>query len=254
MKLYFSEFQADYDNYHFPYQVYLLKEESDTLENIYSMGFLPSRSRKDLFYLARSIRIDLSNFDLSSENRRITRKTDYIDIKEEPVKSFDYDFSIGKLGKDFYEKRFGKGVMSANRIKWLFKDSSLTDVLVYSDGQTGQRVFGYCLVNKTSNILHYAYPFYDVSYFEKNAGMGMMLKALLLARDAGIKHVYLGTCYTESSLYKLQFKGVEYFNGFKWSNDIDTLKDLVREGAKGHSFEHLDKDEVFGQEGLKLRI
>ena len=37
--------------------------------------------------------------------------------------------------------------------------------------------------------------------------------------------VYLGTCYGEKSLYKVRdFKGLSYFDGNQWDNDVKTLK------------------------------
>ncbi len=228
MRFLFSEYRANYRKYRFPYQVYALKEDSDEYADLYALGLLPSRIAKDLYYLARGVRVDLVKFEPSSENRRIKRKTKYLEVEMIGLGDFDYDFTIGKLGKDFYEKRFGKGVMSANKIKWLFTSGAMTHVLKYNDKEK-DKVVGYCLVISDKNMLHYAYPFYDVSYFEKNAGMGMMLSAIELAKENGLSHVYLGTCYTESSLYKLQFEGVEYFNGFEWSGDTEKLKEVVRE-------------------------
>jgi arginyl-tRNA--protein-N-Asp/Glu arginylyltransferase len=256
MKLFFSEYKVDYPKYHFPYQVLLSREDDDDIDKIFDMGFLPSRSKLNLFYLARSIRVNLSKLEPSSENRRILRKTEYLNLEVKDLKEFDYDYTMGKLGKDFYEKRFGKGVMSAFRIKWLFTSGSCSHVLVYKDpsassGQCGDMIVGYCPVVKTDKLMHYAYPFYDVRYFEKNAGMGMMLKAILHAKESGLDYVYLGTCYTEKSLYKTQFEGVEYFTGFSWSDDIEKLKELIRSGVNGHLLEKLeDKEEVFKTEGI----
>jgi arginyl-tRNA--protein-N-Asp/Glu arginylyltransferase len=250
MKLIFSEYKADYSKYHFPYQVYLMKEESDELNKIYDMGFLPSRAKLNLFYLARSLRVDLSKFEPSSENRRILRKTESLQLTAYSLREFEYGWEIGKLAKDFYDKRFGKGTMSANKIKWLFTSGACSDVLEYKDSG---KTIGYCLVNNTGQILHYAYPFYELEYFDKNAGMGMMLRAILHAKEEGLKYVYLGTCYTEESLYKTQFKGIEYFTGFSWSRDIEKLKELIREKQEGHLLESVEnKDEIFERKGISF--
>lgn len=221
MKYFYKEHKSDYSQYLFPYQVYLLKEKTDSLDDIYNLGFLPSRSKPDLFYLSRSIRIDLTKFELSSENRRIQRKTDYLTLDILSYKDFKYDYKIGKLAKDFYDARSGKGTFSVNRIKWLFTSGACSDVIVFKDGNVET---GYCVANKTSSLLHYAYPFYDLDYLKKNMGMGMMLSSILWANENNLKYVYLGTCYTKSSLYKTQFKGVEFFDGEGWNGDKDVLK------------------------------
>lgn len=258
MKLFFSEYQPDYSKYYFPYQVYLVKDESDNLDDIYNMGFLPSRAKLNLFYLARSIRVNLQNFEQSSENRRVMRKVEYLKLEIKSLEEFEYNYKIGKLGSDFYKQRFGKGVMSAFRIKWLFTQGACSHVLVYYDKRKDNKIIGYCLVTKTDKLIHYAYPFYDVEYIKENAGMGMMLKAICRAKDSKSDYIYLGTCYTESSLYKTQFSGVEYFNGFGWSEDIKELKNLVRVAKKGHMFEGVkDKENLFRNKGmgnLKCRV
>jgi len=42
------------------------------------------------------------------------------------------------------------------------------------------------------------------------------------------KYIYLGTCYTKNALYKTQFAGTEFFNGFRWSENIKELKYLIK--------------------------
>lgn len=254
MKIFFSEYTADAKNYRYPYQVYAIQEKSDTLEDMYSLGFLPSRSKEKLFYLARGVRVNLGKFSLSSENRRIERKTQYLCRQVHSLDNFSYHYAIGKLAKDFYENRFEKKIMSAFRIKWLCTAGSATHILEYRDANSDE-IIGYCIGYASDTLLHYAYPFYDLEYYEKGAGIGMMLSAITWAKDQGMEFVYLGTCYTPESLYKLQFKGMEYFTGYRWSSDIDRLKDLVR-GAQqsGHMLDHVeDKDLVFKTYGMKYQ-
>ncbi len=253
MKLFFSEFASNYSKYHFPYQVYLIREEADDLNRIYSMGFLPSRTRKTLFYLGRSLRIDLDKFSMSSENRRIKRKTTYIKEEIRKLDDFNYSYKIGKMGVDFYKERFGRKILSAYRIKWLFTKSNCTDVIIYYDKNDKDKVIGYCVIYLTDKILHYAYPFYDLDYLNKNLGIGMMLRSIRWSKENNLKYLYLGTCYTESSLYKTQFSGIEFFNGFKWDSDIDNLKERIRGSHKGHLFEIMkNKDIVFEKNGISI--
>ncbi|MGZ8898777.1 MAG: hypothetical protein ACXW3Z_01660, partial [Limisphaerales bacterium] len=49
----------------------------------------------------------------------------------------------------------------------------------------------------------------------------------------GFEHLYLGTCYSERALYKTQFSGFEFFNGFRWSTHLAELKYLV--GRQGQT-------------------
>lgn len=232
MKNFYIEGQGDYESYEFPYRIYALTEEGDDIDEIFAAGFLPTRMMKGLFYMARSVRIDLNCFELSSENRRILKKTAYVDVDLVPLSEFEYDYAIGKFAVDFYKIKFDKKVVSAQKIKSVFTDGFFTDVLVYRDNTRealeDPKPIGYCPVMKSKKSLNYAYPFYDLEYFKRNLGMGMILHAIRLAKDLGLRYLYLGTCYTEDSLYKTQFSGLEYFNGVKWVSDVDRLKALVR--------------------------
>jgi hypothetical protein len=252
MKLFFSEFPPSYQKYYFPYQVYLIKEKGDDIASLYENGFLPSRIREDLYYLARGLRINLQEFVLSSENRRILRKTDYLSMYTSTAADFNYDYRIAKLGKDFFDSKFGKGTMSAYKIKWLFTSGAYSHVFVYQD-KAKENTIGYCVGMMLSGILHYAYPFYDTSYTDQNMGMGMMLRAIITAQQQGLKYAYLGTVYTEASLYKTQFKGCEYFTGFGWNSDVDELKQLIRSSSNGHVLERVsDKEEIFAAKGISF--
>ena len=44
----------------------------------------------------------------------------------------------------------------------------------------------------------------------------------------GTKYLYLGTCYSERALYKTQFNSGEFFTGFRWSDNWEELKFLLR--------------------------
>jgi len=249
MKLYFSEFKANYSKYYFPYQIYL-KREDEELNYIYNLGFLASRINKDFFYLARNLRVDLNKFKLTSENRRIKRKTEYIKFEVIPMDQVRYLHSIGKLASDFYKKF--KNNITANSIRKTILNKYFTHLFVFMDS-TNKHIFGYCIANIDDEIIHYAYPFYEIDYFEKNAGMGMMLKVLEYAHQLNKKYFYLGTIYTKESLYKLQFEGLEYFTGFKWSENLDELKNLIENPSEGHLFEEVeDKIELIQNSGIKI--
>ena len=44
-----------------------------------------------------------------------------------------------------------------------------------------------------------------------------------------MRYIYLGTCYGEKALYKVRdFKGIEYFDGVEWNNNIKSLKELCK--------------------------
>ncbi|MCL5090744.1 MAG: hypothetical protein M1514_01905, partial [Patescibacteria group bacterium] len=110
MKLFFGEFKPNYKNYYYPYQVWLLKEEGDEIEKIYQNGFLPIRNKPNVYYLSRNVRVNLSEFELSSENRRILKKTEDIESDLLWLHEFSYTAEVQKFCKGYSEKRFGQGV------------------------------------------------------------------------------------------------------------------------------------------------
>jgi len=71
-----------------------------------------------------------------------------------------------------------------------------------------------------------------------------MTTAVALSAERGIRHLYLGTCYSRTALYKTQFAGAEFFNGFRWSNDLDELKFIIKRDKKELT-QHLLETEEF---------
>jgi len=87
-------------------------------------------------------------------------------------------------------------------------------------------------------LAYYYYAFYDLNYYPRNLGMFMMTSAVALFRERRFRRLYLGTCYSHNALYKTQFAGAEFFNGFRWSADLAELKFILRRDA-GELSEHL---------------
>jgi arginyl-tRNA--protein-N-Asp/Glu arginylyltransferase len=191
---------------------------------LYDAGYVLTRKGRGVLQQTRSVRIRLSEFALSSENRRIVKKTESLSLAAHPIPYADYHWSVGKMAKDFYETKFGAGVFSANKIKEILTDGSKTNfnlLLSYAiDGQT----VGYAVCVETPTMLHYAYPFYDLAAPMPNIGLGMMLRAILYAQKTGKSFAYLGSARRPADAYKLQFSGIEWWDGAAWSIDGARLK------------------------------
>lgn len=229
----------------------------ENINSFYNEGYLFTRESKGRMYQTRSLRIDLSKFKLSSENRRVIKKTEELKLTKFPLPYADYHWSIGKLGKDFYETKFGLKTFSANKIKELMTEpdkSNFNCVFVYSVGtdtvgaqnlvpsptNTAARAenflplqqtnVGYCIALETNDLIHYCYPFYVLqatSYkLPPNTGLGMMLRAIELAQDKGKKYLYLGSFQRPTDTYKLQFEGLEWFDGHEWQTSLEELKKM----------------------------
>ena len=192
----------------------------------YEAGFVFTRVARGAMDQTRSVRIDLSKFELSSENRRVLKKTDGLELQSIPLPYADYTWQLGKLAKDFYDDKFGVGTFSANKIKELLtgSTSNFNRFLVYTLNNTP---VGYCIAYENNDLLHYSYPFYDRATDISNLGLGMMLRAIVHAQETGKKYIYLGSAQRPTDTYKLQFTGLEWFGGEQWSMDYESLKTIL---------------------------
>lgn len=224
----------------------------ENIESAYNEGYVFTRVGKGVMKQTRSLRIDLSKFELSSENKRILKKTEELNLSLYPIPYDKYTWEIHKLGKDFYEQKFGKGTFSAQKIKELITEkekSNFNQLFVYSLptvilnevknplnkygrdpsvaelSQDDKRLeAGYCIALETKNISHYCYPFYNLELNYPNIGLGMMTKAIVWAKENNKKYIYLGSFSRPTDTYKLQFSGLEWFDGKNWQTNTEELK------------------------------
>lgn len=200
----------------------------ENIESMYQKGYVFTRKGKGFMQQTRSFRIDTKNFELNSENRRILKKVPDISLTVQPLPLTDYDFSIAKIGKDFYDTKFGKGIMSAQKIKEMLTEpekSNFNSLLTFNTGLNT----GYVICYISKNIMHYSYPFYSLDKESKDLGLAMMIKALEYAKNSGINEVYLGSLQRPNDTYKLQFENSEWFDGKEWSNDLNQVKQVLKE-------------------------
>ena len=133
MKLLFSEQNSDYDNYQFPYAVWALPDQGETPADIFDAGFLPSSRFLDRFYLCRQVRVKLPKFKPSSENRRILRKGEGINVALVPREKYNYTPERRQFFKTYADIKFGKDVMTAVRLDSLFSTPIISHLLVFTD-------------------------------------------------------------------------------------------------------------------------
>ncbi len=232
MKLLFSEQNSDYEHYQFPYAIWAVPEAGEVPSDIFNAGFLPSSRDLDRFYLCRQVRVNLAKFKPSSENRRILRKGTGIDVKLVPRDKYNYTPAQRDFFKTYADIKFGKDVMTFERLDALFASPIISHLLVFTDAARGNEVGVATLYIEGRELAYYYYAFYDLNYYARNLGMFMMTSAAAMFAERGYKHLYLGTCYSQTALYKTQFAGAEFFTGFRWSDDLDELKFIIRRDKK----------------------
>lgn len=198
------------------------------INSLYNQGYIFTRVEKGMMNQTRSLRINLSNFELSSENRRVLKKTAAIQLTTHPLHYSDYNWAIGKLGKDFYEKKFGEKTFSANKIKELLTNTEKSNFNLLLTYVLDDEVIGYTICRTTNKLLHYSYPFYNLEKSPKDMGLGMMIRAIIWAKKQEKKYIYLGSASRPTDIYKLQFSGVEWFDGDKWTNNLEHLKKILK--------------------------
>jgi len=214
-KLIFAEAKHRYHNYFFPYQVLLYCDEPQKIEEIYEKGFLPFRHRQNLFYLARSSRCVLEKFHLSSENRRILKKTAQFKVKKLKTEEFSFQPSVQKNCKDWAK---GRGWhISTRSLKYLFGGVFFNRIWVWS---REKKVVGYQVLLERPKLLHTAHVFYHPEWSKSGLGVRMLLEATRWAAENKKKFHYLGTCYGKTGFYKRTLPGFEFFNGWRWSNNL----------------------------------
>jgi arginyl-tRNA--protein-N-Asp/Glu arginylyltransferase len=228
MKLVFSECRPDYGHYIFPYAIWAFPEPGETPADLFNRGFLPSSRELDRFYLCRQVRIRMSAFRPSSENRRILRKGGELRVQLVPRADFEYTPERRHFYKTYADIKFGKDTMSYERLDSLFAGKLTSHVLVVTDPRSGAEVGTATLYLEPQRLAYYYYAFYDLNYYSRNLGMFMMTSAVTLFAEQGFDFLYLGSCYSQNALYKTQFMGAEFFNGVRWSADLKELKYLIQ--------------------------
>ncbi len=254
MKYLFGEFPPNYERYQFPYQVWLKTEEGDSISDIYARGFLPLRNRAGVFYLCRSLRVDLDKFSPSSENRRICKKTDNYSYQIMPLCSrsqgkegcLPVDDQLYDFCRYYLKERFGKEIISDIGLRSVFGGEIFNQAYVWFDGE---KLIGYAVCYQNEHLLHYAHVFYHPDYAKSNLGARMMLQAVMDTQGQHKKYVYLGSIYNESAHYKLEFSGVEFFSGSSWSSNEKELKYLLQRKDDDYLFRDTDYLSEYGPLG-----
>lgn len=197
------------------------------IDRAYDSGYLLVRRGKGEMDMTRSVRIDLNAFSLSSENRRILKKNQELEIFTHTIPYNNYSWEIGKMAKDFYDTKFGRGTFSANKVKELITDGDISSFNTLFQFVIAGKTVGYAIGHKTASILHYSYPFYELASTSKDLGLGMMTKSLLWAKDNGLRFVYLGSAQRPTDTYKLQFNGLEWWDKDHWNHSESELKSIL---------------------------
>ncbi len=200
----------------------------EPLERVYDEGYLPysgSRELQGIFYSARSARVALPEFALTSENRRIARKFGQFAKRRIPAQEFAADEEFYAFVLSYFKERHGESAMPRERLDVLLGSGLITTVVEYRQKDA---VVGYVLEIESGSMRHYWYSAYDLTLAKQSLGLWLMLDCIRDAQAAGLAHYYLGTVYGPMALYKTNFEPLEWYDGAAWSRDIILLKEKSR--------------------------
>ena len=78
-------------------------------------------------------------------------------------------------------------------------------------------------------------------YSDPTLGLGRFstYKEISLAKDLGLKYLYLGPSYENHAKYKSSFLGFEFWTGRKWSSDETAYYNLLEKDEKISSIQDL---------------
>ncbi|MFQ5769895.1 MAG: hypothetical protein ACE5HX_05130, partial [bacterium] len=172
------------------------------------------------------------------------RKCEDIQFRLIARTQFDYTKEWREFCKTYADIKFGKDVMINSRLDSLFNSKIITHLLLFTDSETKKDVGIATLYLEDKSMAYYYYAFYDLNYYPRNLGMFMMTTAVDHFAKLQYDYIYLGTCYSRNALYKTQFSGAEFFNGFRWSNNLKELKFLIQRDQFAVT-QHLVENEEF---------
>lgn len=234
MKTFFSEYTSDYTTYTFGYTYYAQAEDHSELDEIYSQWFLPYTGKlelsEDLFYFCRSLRVDISKFENNSENRRIIRKVESLDIQVIVHDKKDFNLSDPEFEEfciGYTQSRFYHAGMTPERFRYVVNKNYANKIFEF---RSEWKIIGYTLAVVTDKLMHHRFCFFDTELMETlPLGKYLMRYTIDRCKNNGLQYAYLGTCYKEGGLYKVRdFNAVEYWDGNKRSNNTEALKNLCK--------------------------
>lgn len=236
MRTFFSEYTSDYTSYTFGYSYYAHIQSYDELNEAYSQWFLPYTGKlditQDIFYFCRSLRVDISKFENTSENRRIIKKVEPLHIQVTIYNKEDFDTRSNEF-EDFCiwytQSRFYHEWMTTERFHYVISRWYANKIIEFKIWDTGQIIW-YTLAIVTDTIMHHRFCFFDTELMESiPLGKYLMRYTIDRCKQQWLTYAYLWTCYKETWLYKVRdFEWVERWDGNKWSTHIEQLKNLCK--------------------------
>lgn len=238
-----SEGPVDYPAYRFGYCEWLQLDADEDPGTAYKAGFLPFSAEpgdpRHLFYMARSLRVDLAELHFDKKRRHDQRAWRAFELRRRLVDKTAFREEWGphafEAAENWMVTRFGEAYLSPERLDYVLRKPWLTDVLEWTHGD---QLAAFALIARGSWGAHYWFVFYHNGDSGPHPpGHGYLVDFLEWAREEGLSHAYLGTAYGQKSLYKSRgIAGVEFWDGNGWCADKDRLRLLQEQDQPSGAF------------------
>jgi arginyl-tRNA--protein-N-Asp/Glu arginylyltransferase len=187
-----------------------------SLEENYQQGLLPQRNSKTSFYQDDnfSSRCNLESFQLSSENRRILKKTENYSFQKIPLSEFNYTTLVQKQIVNWVKKLGWEFPVSS--IKTVFTNHIFNYLYIWRDQNNNICAYSLCYIGR--DFSHIAYVFYDPTLAHNDLPIRLSLQVIVDSDKLKHKYCYLGRFNPETKLgyYKRNFPGFQYFTQGQW--------------------------------------
>jgi len=244
MRCFSSEFAHNYGTYSFGYCNYCELEKGDSLHEVYEKGYLPYSGSEDVwgtFYMARSARLSLQEWEPNSENRRVLRAHDEAFTRTVyPKDEFPNTEEFLKFCLAYFERHHGAHTMPKERLEHILQESALTHIAEYKNGKD---LAGYVFLADDERMTHVWFYFYAPEFAKSSFGMWFLLHEARVSKEAGKEHFYIGTTYGDKSKYKTNFSNLEFWDGAKWVQDKNNKE--VKERIKNDHLDLVETVDVF---------
>lgn len=213
MRFFNQELAQDYNSYTFAYASLCVAHDSDKFSDIYQHGYLPYSARqgvKDIYYMARSGRINLRNWQPNSENRRVIAKNNLVKRRELSVSDSEQFLEFKKLMLEYFAAKHGAEVMPEWRLETILAHPSVKSLKAYYEND---QLLGGVIEAGDETATHYWFSFYRLELLSRNFGLFMMIDCAQRTKKAGGEYLYVGTLYGEKARYKTNFENFEYWDG-----------------------------------------
>jgi arginyl-tRNA--protein-N-Asp/Glu arginylyltransferase len=171
--------------------------------------FFRKETKKNTFYKESSSRSKLSQFNLSSENKRILNKTNEFSFEKLPIY---FDLDIQK--RIFSWLKILKWDFPISSVKTIFSNHIFNNLYIWYD--KNKQIIAYSVCYFDNTISHIAYVFYDPSYKQSNLPIRLVLQTVIDSKEQNLQYCYLGRFSKETGYYKRTMPGFEYLENSVW--------------------------------------